>query len=86
MFESLLIVAWGVYQKRKIPFFSGIGASALNIIAQVIVLVNVYDINIWLVALGVGLVIMGIAVYVEFRREQLRARSRELTEALEKWE
>ena len=86
MFESLLIVAWGVYQKRKVPFFSGIGASALNIIAQVIVLVNVYDVNIWLVALGVGLVIMSIAVYVEFKREQLRARSRELTEALEKWD
>ncbi len=86
MFESLLVIAWGVYQKRKIPFFSGLGASALNIVAQVIVLVNVYDINIWLVALGVGLVIMGIAVYVEFRREQLRARSRQLTEALEKWE
>jgi hypothetical protein len=34
----------------------------------------------------VGLVIMSIAVYVEFKREQLRARSRELTEALEKWE
>jgi hypothetical protein len=86
MFESLLVVTWGVYQKRKIPFFSGLGASALNIIAQVIVLVNVYDINIWLVALGVGVVIMGIAVYVEFKREQLRARSRQLTEALERWE
>ena len=61
-------------------------ASALNIIAQVIVLVNVYDINIWLVALGVGLLIMGIAVYVEFKREQLRTRSRQLTEALESWE
>jgi hypothetical protein len=86
MFESLLVIGWGVLQKRKIPFFTGIGASALNIIAQVIVLVNVYDINIWLVALGVGLVIMAIAVYVEFKREQLRARSRELSGALEKWE
>jgi hypothetical protein len=86
MFESLLVIAWGVYQKRKIPFFSGIGASALNIVAQVIVLVNVYNVNIWLVALAVGLVIMGIAVYVEFKREQLRSRSRQLTEALERWE
>jgi hypothetical protein len=86
MFESLLIIGWGVLQKRKIPFFTGIGASALNIVAQVIVLVSVYNINIWLVALGVGLLIMAIAVYVEFKREKLRVRSRELSEALEKWE
>jgi len=86
MLEALLVILWGVLQRRKIPFFTGIGASALNLLAQVIVLVNVYDINIWLVALGVGLFIMGIAVLVEFKREQLRARSQELSEALEKWE
>ena len=86
MFESLLVIWWGVVQKRKIPFFTGIGASVLNIIAQVTVLVNVYNINIWLVGLGVGLLIMGIAVWVELKREQLRARTRELTETLEKWE
>jgi hypothetical protein len=85
MLESFLVLGWGVLQKRKIPFFAGIGAFALNLIAQVIVLVNVHNINIWLVALGVGLLIMAIAVVVEFKREQLRARSRELSEALEKW-
>lgn len=86
MFESLLVIWWGVLQKRKIPFFTGIGASVLNIIAQVTVLVNVYNVNIWLVGLGVGLLIMAIAVLVELKREQLRARTRELTETLEKWE
>ena len=86
MFESLLVIWWGVLQKRKIPFFTGIGASVLNIIAQVTVLVNVYNVNIWLVGLGVGLLIMGIAIWVELKREQLRARTRELTETLEKWE
>jgi len=86
MFEALLVIWWGVIQRRKIPFFIGIGASVLNIVAQVTILVNVYNINIWLVGLGVGLLIMGIAVSVELKREQLRARSRELSEALEKWE
>ncbi|HET7145099.1 MAG TPA: hypothetical protein VFI68_13860, partial [Anaerolineales bacterium] len=86
MVESLLIIWWGTIQKRKIPFFVGIGFSALNIIAQVIVLVNVYNISIWLVGLGMGLIIMAIAVYVELRREQLRARTREWSETLEKWE
>jgi hypothetical protein len=86
MAEALLVILWGVYQKRKVPFFTGIVASALNLLAQVIVLVSVYNINIWLVALGVGVFIMGIAVLVEFKREQLRARSRELSETLEKWE
>lgn len=86
MIESLLVIWWGVLQRRKIPFFTGIGASVLNIIAQVTVLVNVYNVNIWLVGLGVGLLIMGIAVWVELKREQLRTRARELTETLEKWE
>ena len=54
--------------------------------AQVIVLVNIYNISIWLVGLGMGLIIMTIAVFVELRREQLRARTREWSETLEKWE
>ncbi len=86
MVESLLIIWWGTLQKRKIPFFAGIVFSALNIIAQVIVLVNVYNISIWLVGLGMGLIIMTIAVFVELRREQLRTRTREWSETLEKWE
>ncbi|MDO9299988.1 MAG: hypothetical protein Q7T89_01330, partial [Anaerolineales bacterium] len=86
MVESFLIIWWGAIQKRKIPFFVGILFSALNIIAQVIVLVNVYNISIWLVGLGMGLIIMTIAIFVELRREQLRARTREWSEALEQWE
>jgi len=59
---------------------------AVGLIAQVIVLVSVYDINRWFVAFGVGLLIMGFAIYIERGREQLRARSREWSETLEKWE
>jgi len=87
--ESLLVIGWGVLQKRKIPFFIGIGSSAINIAAQVIILISVHDIhrvNRWLVAFGAGLLITGIAIVAELKREQLRARSRQLSEALEKWE
>jgi len=84
--EGLIVTWWGVYQKRKIPFFTGIGASALNIIAQVIILISVYDINRWLVGFVAGLLIMAVAIYIERSREQLRARARELSETLEKWE
>jgi hypothetical protein len=58
----------------------------LNILAQLIVLISVYDINRWFVAFGAGLLIMGFAIYIERSREQLRAYSRELSETLEKWE
>jgi len=84
--EAILITYWGTLQKRKIPFFAGIGFSVLNILAQLIVLISVYDINRWFVAFGAGLLIMGFAIYIERSREQLRAYSRELSETLEKWE
>ena len=86
MAEGLLIIFWGLYQRRKIPFLTGVGASMLNVVAQVIVLVSVYDINRWFVAFGAGLLIMSLAIYIERSREQLRARARELSETLEKWE
>jgi hypothetical protein len=84
--EALVVLWWGTLQKRRIPFFAGIGASALNILAQLIVLISVYDINRWFVAFGAGLLIMGLAIYIERSREQLRARVRELSETLETWE
>ena len=85
--EGLLVIWWGVYQKRKIPFFTGIGASTINIVAQVIILFSDAGTNTrWLIAFGVGLLIMGIAIYIERSRERLRERARELSETLEKWE
>jgi hypothetical protein len=69
-----------------VPFFAGIAASAINLFAQVIVLVNVYDINRWLVAFGAGLLIMSLAIAIERSRERLRERMRELSETLEEWE
>lgn len=84
--EGFLAIWWGTLQKRKIPFFAGIGFVVLNVLAQLIVLVSVYDINRWFVAFGAGLLIMGFAIYIERSREQLRVRVRELSETLETWE
>jgi hypothetical protein len=86
LFEALLVIWWGTVQRRKIPFFAGIAASALNILAQVIVLVSVYDINRWLVAFAVGVLITGLAIYIERGREQLRSRFGQWSETLEAWE
>jgi len=80
------MVWWGTLQKRKIPFFAGIGFSALNILAQLIVFISVNNISIWYVAFGAGLFIMAIAIYIERSREQSRTRTREWGETLEAWE
>jgi hypothetical protein len=84
--EAFLVLAWGWAQKRRIPFFTGIGAVVLNVLAQVIVVVAAYNISVWYVAFGVGILIMGLAIYIERSREQLRTRVRELSETLEAWE
>jgi hypothetical protein len=89
MVESLLVIWWGVLQKRKVPFFMGIGAMVINIAAQVILLISVNDIhrlNRWLVAFGVGILITAIAVIAELKREQLRTYSRQVSEMLEAWD
>jgi hypothetical protein len=89
MMESLLAIWWGVLQKRKIPFFTGIGATVINIAAQVIILIAVNDIhrvNRWLVVFGTGLLITAIAIITELKREQLRRFSRQVSEMLESWE
>jgi hypothetical protein len=89
MAESLLVIWWGVLQKRKVPFFTGIGATVINIAAQVILLISVNDIhrlNRWLVAFGVGILITAIAVIAELKREQLRTYSRQVSEMLESWD
>jgi len=86
LIEAISITYWGTLQKRKIPFFAGIGFSVLNILAQLIVLVSVYDINRWFVAFGAGILLVAIVIYVQLLPKNLSARARELSETLEKWE
>ena len=83
--EGLAIVWWGAGQRRKVPFIIGIAASTLNVIAQVIVLVNVYQVERWVIVLGAGLLLVTLAVFVERKREQIIARAKEWRDALEAW-
>lgn len=84
--EGLAVIWWGTMQRRRIPFFLGLGASALNVVAQVIVLVNVYDVQRWIIVLGVGLLLVTSAVFVERKREQIIARTQDWLEVLDAWD
>ncbi len=84
--EGLAVIWWGAAQKRRIPFFLGVGASTLNVVAQVIVLVNVYDVHRWIIILGVGVVLVTTAVFVERKRVQIIARAQDWLEVLDTWE
>ena len=66
--EALLAIWWGAAWRIKLPFFVGLGASVVNVIAQIIVLVNVYDINRFLVIFGAGILLVTAAVFVERQR------------------
>jgi hypothetical protein len=83
--EGLAIIWWGAGQQRKVPFIIGLAASVLNVIAQVIVLVNVYQVERWVIVLGAGLLLVSLAVFVERKREQIIARAREWRDTLETW-
>lgn len=84
--EGLLVIGWGAWRCIKIPFFVGLGASALNVVAQVVVLVSVYEVNRWFIILGVGLLLVGAAILVERRREQIVSRAQEWRGVVESWE
>ncbi len=84
--ESLLVVWWGAARRLKVPFFVGLIASALNVVAQVVVLINVYDVNRWILIFGVGILLVSAAVFVERQRVRLIAKAQEWRVALEAWE
>jgi hypothetical protein len=84
--EALLVVSWGVSQRRKVPFFAGIGTSVLNVVSQVVVLIDVYDVHRWILLLGVGVMLVSAAVFIERKREQIIAQVQEWREDLETWE
>jgi hypothetical protein len=83
--EGLLVTGWGASRRIKAPFFIGLGTSVLNVVAQVILLVNVYDVYRWFIIIGVGLVLIVTAALVERQRERIIARTREWRDALETW-
>ncbi len=84
--ESLIVMGWAALQRIKIPFFMGMGACVLNVLAQVTVLVNVLAISRWIVVLGVGLALVVTAVFIERKREEIRAQTKLWRDALELWQ
>jgi hypothetical protein len=84
--EGLLAIWWGVGRQHKIPFFAGLGASVLNVVSQVIVLINVYEVSRWFIILGVGLLLVLLAVLIERRRERLISQAQEWRDTLETWD
>jgi peptidoglycan/LPS O-acetylase OafA/YrhL len=84
--EGMLVLWWGGTQRRKLPFFIGIGANVLNVVSQIVVLVRVYEVQRWIVILGVGIILVTAAVFVERKRERIIAQVQEWSEQLETWE
>jgi hypothetical protein len=84
--EGVVIIWWGAVRRRKVALFAGIFASALNVVAQVVVLINVYEVNRWFIFLGVGVLLITSAVFVERKREAIISQSRTWREELDKWD
>ncbi len=84
--EGFAVVWWGAVRHLRVPFFIGIIASVMNILAQVVVLVRVYEVNRWIIIFGVGILIVGLGLFMERRREMLITRSQEFRDMLERWD
>jgi hypothetical protein len=83
--ESLLVIWWGAAWRLRVPFLTGLGASVLNVLAQVVVLVFVYEVNRWIIIFGVGILLVGVGLFVERRRENLVVQAQGLRDMLERW-
>ncbi len=85
LIEGVLVIAWGAARRLRVPFFIGIAASVLNVVAQVAVLINVYDVNRFFIIFGVGVLLVISAVFVERQRARIIAKAQEWREGLEEW-
>jgi hypothetical protein len=74
MGEGLLVIWWGASQRLKVPFGVGFVASGLNIVAQLVMLVYVQDVNPWFIILGVGLLLVTAYVLFQWQRERIVGR------------
>ena len=83
--EALLVVWWGASRHERIPFFIGLGASVLNVSAQLIVLINVYDVNRWIVILGTGLFLVVGGIFIERKWDQILTQTQEWRTTLTGW-
>ena len=54
LLEALAVMGVAAACRHKIPFFMELGASVINVVAQIAVLIQVYDIYCWYIILGTG--------------------------------
>ena len=84
--EGLLVIWWGAARRVRLPFFSGLAASVLNVVAQIVVRIQVYEVSRWVIILGVGLALVTIAIFVERQRERILAQAKIWRDQLETWD
>lgn len=88
--EGLLIIWWGAGRRFKIPFFIGLIASVVNVVAQIILLLNTLGLTQgfgrFIIIFAVGVILVIVAIFVERQRIQIITKAREWREALEIWE
>jgi hypothetical protein len=82
--ESLLLVWWGSARRQKQFLYTGAVALVLNVLTQSIE--PLLSVNRWIVFGIAGLLLVGLAVLVERRLEQIREFSADLQVRLEGWE
>lgn len=84
--QGVLCLWWGALRHCKVAFFAGVAASSLNVVAQVILLIRIYDVNRWVVMVGAGTLLVVAAILVERKREQIISRTHEWRDALGGWQ
>jgi hypothetical protein len=85
--EALLAIGWGAARRLKSPFFVGLAASVINVLAQVVLLFAGPSLLIrWLIIGSAGLLIVGLAVYIERQRERIIATTQVWRGVLEQWD
>jgi len=83
--EAALVFWWGGLRRSRLPFLIGAGMSVINVVAQVAVLVNVYEVNRWFVILGMGALLFAAGVFVERQRERIVLQVQHWRDELETW-
>ena len=84
--EGLVVIYWGTQQRRRLPFLFGLIASFVNVISQIIVLLNAYNVSNLFIFLGLGSIILVGGVLIERRREHLIRGAQAWREGLDTWE
>ncbi|MEW5872127.1 MAG: hypothetical protein AB1894_22890 [Chloroflexota bacterium] len=82
--EGLLLLWWGSARRLRRFLYAGVGGVTLDVAGQLIE--PLLSANRWIVFGVAGALLIGLAIFIERRLEQVMALSREVRQRLEKWE